>query len=204
MKLMKKIDMFLVKNIVKPLVQMTERFTGTIPATLTYLIAITGVFTTLRIGTFFLIAEIQQTSPVTSAQMCIYVTLVVLTLFYIFNLVYLHKKAVTRWSLYFKGALRTIPGTGVIYDTARWKWLVAHVCISGFLFAKLNHGSLPLYAVPLFPALFIWPALAICGVQPYYKTSRREQGKRVMRSFVTFIVCALLLIRHIYLDISQM
>jgi hypothetical protein len=196
MNLVNRIDILVMKTIVKPIINGIEKWTGFVPATLTYFIILVGL---LSIPATLIPALIESSRYFgdTGGEN------IVISIFAIFNMLYLthiNKKAVCRWRLYLDKELETVNGSGIVHDPSRWKCFLLHMLVGAGILALPRFGAV---TFPFIPMWFFWPALVTCGVQPYYAAKRSEQGKRIFRACATWIICFFLLGSSAYIRLSS-
>lgn len=181
MNLINRADVFFMKILVRPILNQFEKWTGITPFILSWLIAACGIVSIpfsakpALFKTEELLGELRELG--------IYIV-VPLAIFHFLYLLHIMKKAKRRWIHFLDKDLHTIPNTGVIYDIFRPVWFVfcPLIIIGVCIMPRFNEITFP-----LIPTSFFWPALAVCGVEPYYAADRKNQRKRIYRLFLSFI-----------------
>lgn len=196
MNIANEIDIFFMKMFVRPIVNGIEKWTGLVPSTLAFFIIMAGFIAT----PFMMVPSMIEASRYFGGTGGENIAVLIITVFNLFYLKNIDNKATARWRLYLDRSLHTIGDTGIVYDPARWKWFLMHMLVAAGVLALPRFGAL---TFPLIPTWFFWPALAICGVRPYYGTTRIEQGARSFKVAGTF-ACALFAIASLfYLRVSN-
>jgi len=195
MNLINKADVFFMKILVRPILNRFEKWTGVTPFILSWLIAACGIVSI----PFSAIPASFETAELLGEFRHLGIYIVVpLAIFHFLYLLHIMKKAKWRWLHFLDKDLHTIPEAGVIYDTRRPVWFIFFpLVIIGVCIMPRFDGI----TFPLIPTFFFWPALVVCGVEPYYAADRKNQRKRIYRLFLSFIFLLVfgVLITHLIL-----